>query len=366
MNLLVFNLRQDADDGVLGFTTDWVNALARRCSEVVVITMDSGVLRLEPNVTVYSVGTEKGYSRPRRALNFYRLLVKVLRERRIDACFAHMNVLFALLGAPVLKAARIPTLLWYAHKTVTRRLRLAEKLVNGAVTSSASGFQLPSDKVRIIGQGIDTNRFSPLPERQGTGTLNLLSFGRISRIKSLEVILEALARLKIGEPKLAFKCLIVGDPVDADGTAYLAELKSKATQLGLEGEVCFSPGVPFHAAQETFRKADIFLNPGETDSVDKTVLEALSCGVPVITSNVAFDEVLPPSMKGASLIPKRDPDAMATAIRRMAMWTGDERRTFGLHGRALVVAEHSLEGLANRIMEELQKLRRSGDSGGSD
>ena len=98
MNLLVFNLKTDADDDVLGFTTDWVNALAASCERIFVITMSAGRIAVAENVQVYSIGKEQGYSEPRRATEFYRTLSRLLRNERIDACFAHMMPLFAVMG----------------------------------------------------------------------------------------------------------------------------------------------------------------------------------------------------------------------------------------------------------------------------
>jgi glycosyltransferase involved in cell wall biosynthesis len=364
VNILIFNLRLDADDGVLGFTTDWVNALARRCDQVVVITMAMGSLRLEPNVTAFSVGLEKGRGRARRVIAFYALLWKVLRERRINVCFAHMNSVFAVLGAPLLKAFGVPTLLWYAHKSVTPTLRVAEKVVDAAVTSSASGFQLPSRKLTIIGQGIDTDRFTPASELPAVGEpLRLLSFGRISRVKRIEIVLEALSLLRANEPGLEFGCRIVGDPPNADGQAYLSELQARTRALCLEREVRFERGIPYHQAHDVFIQADVFLNPGDTDSVDKTGLEAMSCGVPMITSNIAFKDILPAEMQPPSIVPKNDPEALAVAITNMAKWSGEERRAFGLRGRAMVVAEHSIDSLADklmRVMSSLVERRRAG------
>ena len=85
MNLLVFNLAMDADDPALGHTTAWINALARRCEHVSVITMRAGRLAVEPNVDVHTLGKELGLSEPRRLVRFYGLVRSVLRERRIDA-----------------------------------------------------------------------------------------------------------------------------------------------------------------------------------------------------------------------------------------------------------------------------------------
>ena len=110
------------------------------------------------NVYVYSVGKEKGYSEPRRAIEFYRYLTRILANHRINACFARMMPLFAVMGAPLLKAKGIPIILWYAHGHVSRMLRMAEKVVDKIVTSSPQGCRLQSSKVLVIGQGIDTQR----------------------------------------------------------------------------------------------------------------------------------------------------------------------------------------------------------------
>ena len=104
MHLLLFNLATDADDPLLGFTTSWIRAIARRVTSIHVITMRSGRCDLPDNVTVYSVGKEKGYSEPRRVLEFYRHLFSILGNHPIDACFCHMIPAFVFLAGPLLKA----------------------------------------------------------------------------------------------------------------------------------------------------------------------------------------------------------------------------------------------------------------------
>jgi len=117
--LLLFNLATDADD-ILGFTTAWINALASRMDAIDVVTMRVGRLAVGANVRVYSVGKELGYSEARRFIAFYRILWRLLRANHYDACFAHMQPLFAILGAPLLKLYRVPITLWFAHGAVTR------------------------------------------------------------------------------------------------------------------------------------------------------------------------------------------------------------------------------------------------------
>src|SRR5512139_3862152 len=89
MRLLIFNLATDIDDPILGFTTHWIGALARRVECIHVITVRAGRLDGTDNVRVHSVGKEKGYREARRVVEFYRILWRLLRHERIDACFSH-------------------------------------------------------------------------------------------------------------------------------------------------------------------------------------------------------------------------------------------------------------------------------------
>ena len=108
MRLLCLNLAIDVNDPVLGFATHWICAFAKRVEQIHVITMRRGSVRLPSNVQVYSVGKEKGYSEPRRAFEFYRLLRYILSDNQIDVCFSHMIPIFTILAAPVLRRRRIP------------------------------------------------------------------------------------------------------------------------------------------------------------------------------------------------------------------------------------------------------------------
>ncbi|MEP7293917.1 MAG: hypothetical protein ABI835_19165, partial [Chloroflexota bacterium] len=140
-NLLLFNLATDADDPILGFTTTWINRLAAYYAHIDVITMRSGRLAVVPNVSVYSVGKEEGFSEARRGVRFYALLNRLLRERHYAACFAHMMPLFAMMGAPLLRG--IPITLWYTHRQRHRTLQLATAVSHRVVSAVPDSFPLP-------------------------------------------------------------------------------------------------------------------------------------------------------------------------------------------------------------------------------
>ena len=132
----------DVDDPVLGFTSRWIQAVATKVKRIHVITMRAGRIELPENVRCDSVGKEAGYSRPRRIVEFYRILLEVLRNEPVDACFSHMFPLFTVLAAPLLRPKGVPIVTWYAHlspscpKTRTERQgRILEAFSKLAETS---------------------------------------------------------------------------------------------------------------------------------------------------------------------------------------------------------------------------------------
>ena len=142
MRLLWFNLATDVDDPVLGFTSRWIQAIATKVERIHVITMRAGRIELPENVRCDSVGKEAGYSRPRRIVEFYRILLEVLRNEPVDACFSHMFPLFTVPAAPLLRPKGVPIVTWYAHpspscpKTRTERQgRILEAFSKLAETS---------------------------------------------------------------------------------------------------------------------------------------------------------------------------------------------------------------------------------------
>lgn len=341
LRLVWFNLTTDADAPVQGFTTNWINAVAPHCDYIDVITMNAGRIAVADNVRVFSLGKEKGYSEPYRAVIFYRIMMRLLRERSYDACFAHMQPLFAVMGAPLLKLYSVPITLWYAHKAVTPKLRQAERLVHRVVTASPESFRIDSPKVRVVGHGIDTQFFSPAnlnpPEK-----FTVLSVSRIAPVKRLETIVEA-ARLLTQDGYRDFCLRIVGNIYPHD-EAYAKQLRHLVASYDLSDVVTFDGEVPHHQIAQTYQQADVMINMSNTGSVDKAVLEAMACGIPVITANEAFEPIL--ARWGHQLLTPMDtPDVLAERISRVAALPEPERQKLGHDLREVVLCEHGLDRL---------------------
>ena len=351
LRLLWFNLVTDADAPNLGFTTEWINALAPHCERIDVITMRVGRIAVAPNVKVFSLGAEQGHSESRRALKFYRLLWPLLRRQDYDACFAHMQPLFAVMAAPLLFLYKTPLTLWYTHSSVTLRLRLAERAATRVVSASPESFRLPSDKLRVIGHGIDTKRFTPAPPPSGPFTI--LSLGRIAPVKHLETIIAAAQLLQVQGQD--FRLRLVGAAYPQD-RAYAQMLREQVERSDLKERVNFVGSVAREQVPAEMQRAHVMVNMSATGSLDKAVLEAMACGLPVVTANEAFVHLLAP-WREQLLTPPDDPESLAQRIRALMTLNDDERAGLGIALWALVRREHSME----RLVAQLLAVLRSGE-----
>jgi len=347
MKLLLFNLATDADDPILGFTTRWIQALAKRVEFIHVITMRAGKVEVPENVQVYSVGKEKGYSEPRRVLEFYRHLFNILSKDRIDACFSHMIPIFTVLAAPVLKVKRIPIVTWYAHPSLTWILKLAHHLSDRMVASVATAYPYRKDKLVVVGQGIDTDFFCPNGSHPEEPPM-ILCVGRLSPVKDHPTLIRAAALLRERWQK-PFRVVILGGPAGPQDEPYVHSLHRLVEELNLQDIVSFHPPVPQSALPNWYRRCTVHVNLTPTGSGDKVVWEAMACGRPCLAANEGFRETMG-RWADLLLFNYSNVGELTEKIKVLLAMSEKERFEIGNALRKSVIENHSLEGLAERLV----------------
>ena len=161
-------------------------------------------------------------------------------------------------------------------------------------------YRIGPDRVHIVPNAINPDRFQALDrpllrveyrEMYGLapGDVAGLFVGHNYRLKGLEPLLRAIALL----PPLPFKLLVVGNP---DTGRY----ERLAARLGIQGQVRF---LGFQEeVRGCFFAADFLLHPTFYDPCALVTLEALACGIPVITTRCnGASELLPPVMQSLLL-----------------------------------------------------------------
>lgn len=303
MNILIITQRINEKDVNLGFFIEWLKEFAKFYENVFVISQGKGEYVLPNNVHVFSLGKERGISKLKQLANFYKLLLKNLKYA--DAVFVHMIPMWAVLGWPIFFIFKKKIYLWYMHKHVGFWLWLAEKIVSKIFTASRESCRVNSDKIIITGHSINTKKFSIFnPEKEqvryGAGkTQNtnqkfiIFSAGRITQIKNQKILIEAMDILVNKKNIKNFELRMAGEPIMENDFKYLTYLKNFVNKKKLENYVKFLGGVPSEKIAEHYQNSDLFINLSGTGSMDKGVLEAMSCNLNIITSNEAFFNILP-------------------------------------------------------------------------
>jgi glycosyltransferase involved in cell wall biosynthesis len=352
MRILLVNFVMDRNSPVLAWQHSVGVRLAAKCERLVILTERIGDCELPDNVEVHRV--PRILTTPLRMLGA-RWLMNIpvwgwCARERFDAVFIHMNADWAYRLAPCWRQFGIPVLLWYAHGTVTNRLRRAHDRAACVITSTSEGFRIPSSKVRVIGQGIDTDLFT-LPAST-TDNATIVAVGRVSRRKSVDLMLETLAWLKTNAPQHPFNLRIIGPTLTRDDRAYAAELADTVKRRGdLANRVTFEGPRPSGELPAIYGSAFLHLNLSQTGSMDKTILESLACGCPTLTAN----EAVFPLLEGFPqlIVRNRTPEAIGAQIceayeRRRAMASIELRR--------LIVGRHDLNSYTEQVYDILSEL----------
>jgi glycosyltransferase involved in cell wall biosynthesis len=335
MHLLFITQKVDRADWLLGFTHGWIKSLASHLGRLTVICLAQGETALPPNVSVISLGKERGVGRSGRAVQFGLALAASIGE--VDGVFAHMSPIFAIAAAPFAKLRRKPLVLWYTHRGVDFKLRLATALCDAVVTASPESFQLPTPKLRLLGHGIDPEQFAPAVRGEPTDPPLILAVGRLSPIKRYELLIEAVKLLRARGVKL--RCVIVGDDPQGDRT-YGDSLRAKG-----DGVVEFLGSVPHREIAAWYHRCSVAVNLCPTGGLDKAVLEAVFCGCPVVVTNRSFAPLL--GEEGKAWLVTEEANSVAHALDSI-LASNQQTRIECVRERAL--AEHRLEGLIQRLL----------------
>src|SRR5450432_2261048 len=346
MRITMFVQQVDEGDWLRAFTLAWIRGLAARVEHVDVITLEQGQAALPDNVTVYSIGKEHGYGRARELLEYYRALGRIMPGT--DVLFSHMTPRYAWLAAPLAMLYRKPQLLWYTHNHDYWELRLALAACRYVTTAVSDSFPINSPKVRALGHGIDTAFFAPDPNVLCDTPPLIVHVARLMPIKHQATLLHALAN------GLEAQVAIVGAVPQGQDNAYLAELQALAKSLGVSDRVTFTGGISAERVRELYQRATVAVNLSPPGLLDKAALESMLTGVPTIVSNPAFDSLLGDQAPLLRIANPDDVTGLTAVIRQLLALPADSRAALAQVIRARTAAQHSLDGLMDRLVELMQ------------
>jgi glycosyltransferase involved in cell wall biosynthesis len=218
-------------------------------------------------------------------------------------------------------------------------------------TTSKEEFNISRDKfprlqATMIPNGVDLPVNYSRKKIHNTEKLNLLYLGRLTPIKGIENLLDAISILD--DPQVTLSIFGSGEP------AYTVELQARAKQAGLlDGRVKFHGHAEYEEKTAAFQDADVFILPSHSENFGMAIAEALAHSVPVIASRETPWKDL--EAKRCGLWVANDPHSLAESIKtiRKMDLTG-----MGKNGHQWMKNEYSWDVLGMNMLDLYRKMIR--------
>jgi glycosyltransferase involved in cell wall biosynthesis len=204
---------------------------------------------------------------------------------------------------------------------------------------------LEKTRISVIPHPIDTDFFRPDQEAEGISRreLNLqgpyiLFVGRLDPRKNVRTLLRAVAELHTRPTTV-----IVGDGKERES------LMSLAKHIGVDSCTRFLGPVPAHLLPGLYSGAEFVVLPSLSEMSPMTVIEALSCGTPVVATNLAvLRDIITNGRNGLLISPT--PESLSNAI---AILTSDSdlKKKMGERARRGVLETNSLGAVADQLLQ---------------
>ncbi|WP_235033490.1 glycosyltransferase family 4 protein [Rubripirellula obstinata] len=279
-------------------------------------------------------------------------LARLMKRRKFDVVItvgAGDKMFWGRLAAAL---ARVPVIASALHSTgwpdgVGRLNRLLTPITDAVigVADSHGEFlrsfeKFPADKVHVIRNGVDCERFSPNPDARSSlrkelslpsGTPLIGIVAALRSEKNHSMLVRAASKLKSQHPDAHW--IIVGDGPERPTIESLAKELGVADRIHLLGTRYDTPAI--------LAALDVFTLCSLNEASPVSILESLACGVPVVATDVgSVSETVIHEGTGL-LIASEDTDAMSESIGRL-LGDASLRQQMGTAGRKLVLETGSL------------------------
>lgn len=207
-----------------------------------------------------------------------------------------------------------------------------------------------SDRLDVITNGVDSLLFSPpidqCKDKNSNGTVSHVfgTVGRLEEVKGHEYLIDAVNILRQSSPLLveSMRVIIVGNG------SLRKHLEEKARECGLNN--VFS----FYGARDdvvnVLHEMDVFVLPSLAEGISNTILEAMSCGLPVIATNVGGNPELVSEGETGTLVDRCNPSSLAEAMASYLI-SKEKIQYQGKKARERILSEFSMQSMVTSYMK---------------
>ena len=242
----------------------------------------------------------------------------------------HIPYIVSLRGSDVPGYSERFTNLYLFLRPITRSIwkNAARVIANSGGLRTLALLTESSRDIGVIRNGIDTDEFFPVPREYShevSVPFRVLAIARLTPRKGLRSLLEAMILLKKKE-KRVFSLDIVGDGHERES------LEAFTKESNLVDRVRFVGRVPHNEIVSLYHRAHVYVLPSLNEGMSNNVLEALACGLPIITTDTGGTRELVEDGVNGCIIRMKDPEHIAEKISFLAVHP-EEAIAYGAESR---------------------------------
>lgn len=240
-------------------------------------------------------------------------------------------------------------------KLVVRSSRRLDKIIfiSGDIRRELIESKFPIEKLVHIPNSVDVNRFTPSEGYENRNTKNICFVGRLEEQKGVKYLIEAMDIVRSKENNT--KLFIIGDGQLRDQLGELCKKLELTDHIEFVGSV--NDVLPY------YQRTQIFALPSLSEGMPLSLIEAMSCGLPVVATRVGGNPEMLDSHLGAGktimsdyhigengvLVNPKDVKGLAEALIRL-LRDGDLSKKLGVKSRKLVEEKCSQGKIINEYI----------------
>jgi colanic acid/amylovoran biosynthesis glycosyltransferase len=272
----------------------------------------------------------------------------LLTHIHIHSCAdaAHVGALCGLLGGPAYSLTLHGDLPVYGadHACKMREAKFVACVTASLKQQVIQQVGKPAGRVHVICMGVDTERFRDGGSRAFESRLHLITVARLNPMKGHRYALEAMrAALERG---CDLRYTIAGDGPSR------SEIEKEIHRLGLTDRVTMTSAISEDAILKLLQEMDAFVLPsvGLGEAAPVSLMEAMSCGLPVVCSIIGGTPDMVTHAVDGLLTPQGDVKALTDTFVLLAQ-NPEERRRLGQAARARAKREFDVRETSRRLLE---------------
>ncbi len=178
--------------------------------------------------------------------------------------------------------------------------------VSKSVAQELKEYGLKLDEVSVIPNGVDEKLFYPSKKGSENDKKYIMYAGRIDREKGVFDLAESAKTICKQRADISF--IIAGNGRDFN------KLKRKIKKTGLQNKFILLGQIEKNQMIKLYQNAALFILPSYHEGLPTVLLEAMSCGLPIIATDVRGNRDLISNGENGLLIPPKNPKKMAETI----------------------------------------------------